>query len=199
MVNSILLLIIIIISFSFVSSDKSLLSQDQLSGVQPCSYLSLSFNLFFYFLFSSVPSPCIGAVASAKLAYPKDKTKYILCRDEFHYEIFTCPNGGDYVELTNSCDLTLPILDKCQLENPCLNDGQCSIVSNSTFKCTCRADWTGERCEIPKNSCVKKPCGPNAECRPLKTNDYDQDYICLCNGAQGYGLNCQESILISLF
>lgn len=148
--------------------------------------------------FLLVPSPCIGTSSGAKLVHPKDKTKYIQCRDEYHYEIFTCPNGGEYIEQTNSCDLTVPIVDKCEQEKPCLNDGQCISFGNSTFKCTCRGEWTGERCETPISSCARKPCGSNAECRTLKTIDYEQDYLCVCHGTRGYGLNCQESQLKSL-
>lgn len=40
---------------------------------------------------------------------------------------------------------------------------------------------------------MKKPCGPNAECRVLKTNDYEQDYVCVCHSKKGYGLNCDDS------
>jgi len=157
-------------------------------------------NLFFIIYFISffslylVPSPCTGTTSLTKIAYPKEKTKYIQCRDEFHYEIFTCPNGGEYNEQTDSCDLILPMIDKCEQEKPCFNDAQCTLLSNSTFKCICRQDWTGERCETPINSCVKKPCGPNAECRPLKTTENEQDYVCVCHGTKGYGPNCQEGI-----
>lgn len=150
-------------------------------------------------VYFSVPSPCIGSAPLTKFAHPKDKTKYIQCRDEFHYEIFTCPNGGEYIEQTDSCELTIPMVDKCEQEKPCLNGGQCTLQGNSTFKCICRADWTGERCETPMNSCVKKPCGPNADCRPLKSADYDQDYVCVCKGSRTYGLNCQESQFNDIF
>ncbi|CAF0737184.1 unnamed protein product [Adineta ricciae] len=143
-----------------------------------------------------LPSPCIGARPSSKRAFPKEKTKYIFCRDEFHYEILTCPDGVEFNVKSNECDLLAetPSLNRCDVEKPCLNEGVCSIASNSTFKCTCRSDWTGERCETPVNSCVKKPCGPNAECRPLTTNDYEQDYVCVCHTLKGYGLNCREAV-----
>ncbi|CAF1587008.1 unnamed protein product [Adineta ricciae] len=143
-----------------------------------------------------LPSPCIGARPSSKRAFPKEKTKYIFCRDEFHYEILTCPDGVEFNGKSNECDLLAetPSLNRCDIEKPCLNEGVCSVVSNSTFKCTCRSDWTGERCETPVNSCVKKPCGPNAECRPLTTKDYEQDYVCVCHTLKGYGLTCREAV-----
>ncbi|UJR27069.1 hypothetical protein I4U23_008371 [Adineta vaga] len=143
-----------------------------------------------------LPSPCGGSQPSSKIAYSKDKTKYIFCRDEFHYEILTCPDGVEFNEQTNACDVsaTIPLVNRCETLKPCLNEGVCSVLSNSTFKCTCRPDWTGDRCETPMNSCVNKPCGPNAECRPLATNDYEQDYVCVCHTLKGYGLNCREAV-----
>ena len=71
-----------------------------------------------------VPSPCLGTRTLTKLAHPKDKTKYVQCRDEYHYKIFSCLNGGEYNEQTNSCDLTITMIDVCEKEKPCLNEGQ---------------------------------------------------------------------------
>lgn len=88
--------------------------------------------------------------------------------------------------------MVVQVKDRCEEEKPCLNDGHCTVVSNSTFKCACKPDWTGDRCETPMNSCVMKPCGPTGECRSLKTTDSEQDYICLCRGRKEYGYNCQE-------
>ncbi|CAF2866376.1 unnamed protein product [Rotaria sp. Silwood2] len=157
-------------------AEKSKLIQDQSSDIQP------------------LRSPCIGTYPSKKFAYSKDKTKYIQCRDEFHYEILSCLNGGEYNEETNSCDLIITMINKCEEEKPCLNGGHCIPLLNSTFKCICHPDWTGDRCEIPINSCVKKPCGPNALCRKLITIDYEQDYVCICHQSESYGLNCQEVV-----
>ncbi|CAF3993687.1 unnamed protein product [Adineta steineri] len=139
-------------------------------------------------------TPCVGARPLTKLAFPKDKTKFIHCRDEYHYEITTCPNRGVFNEQTSTCEYVAPLINKCEQEKPCLNDGLCEVVSNSTFKCNCKKDWTGDRCETPLNSCVKKPCGASADCRSLKTADYEQDYVCVCHGLRGYGLNCQEIV-----
>jgi hypothetical protein len=124
------------------------------------------------------------------MADPTDNTKYYQCRNEFQYETFTCPNGGIFVDERKAC------IDLCEQKKPCLNDGQCIILSNLTLGCVCRRDWTGERCEIPLSSCVNNPCGANAECRMLKSVDYTQDYVCICNNRQSYGRNCQQSRLI---
>jgi len=79
-------------------------------------------------------------------------------------------------------------------KKPCLNQGQCIILSNLTLQCICRRDWTGEQCEIPLSTCANDPCGPNAECRMLKASDYPQDYVCICNNHQTYGRNCQQTV-----
>ncbi|CAF2075669.1 unnamed protein product [Rotaria magnacalcarata] len=141
-------------------------------------------------------SPCAGTSTRPlkKFAYLKDSTKYVQCHDEFHYEIVPCPNGGKYDEDTDTCTVVVPKINKCEENNPCLNSGQCIPLEDSEVKCSCHPDWTGERCETPKNSCVKRPCGPNAHCRILKTIDYDQDYVCICHSATTYGLNCQEVV-----
>ncbi|CAF2998471.1 unnamed protein product [Rotaria socialis] len=140
--------------------------------------------------------PCAGTSTrpSKRFAYLKDSTKYVQCRDEFHYEIVPCPNGGEYDEDTDTCTVVVPKINKCEENNPCLNNGQCIPLEDSEVKCSCHPDWTGERCETPKNSCVKKPCGPNAHCRILKTIDYDQDYVCICHSSTTYGLSCHEVV-----
>lgn len=72
------------------------------------------------------------------------------------------------------------------------------MTSDSEFKCICQAHWTGPTCEIPLNSCAKKPCGPDAKCHILKTTDYQQDYVCVCYESSVYGLDCQEGRFIVL-
>jgi hypothetical protein len=153
------------------------------------NFSSLSFFVEYIFIFTA-PLSCNRVRPNIKNAYPTDKTKYFICRDENRYEIFTCPNGGIFDDREKAC------IDLCEQKKPCLNQGQCIILSNLTLQCVCRRDWTGERCEIPVSTCANNPCGPNAECRMLKTSDYPQDYVCVCNNHQSYGRNCQQSILI---
>ncbi|CAF1127963.1 unnamed protein product [Adineta steineri] len=164
------------------------LTQDLPARDMPISKQDLSEHI------QPLQTPCVGARPLTKLAFPKDKTKFIHCRDEYHYEITTCPNRGSFNEQTSTCEYVAPLINKCEQEKPCLNDGLCQVVSNSTFKCNCKKDWTGDRCETPLNSCVTKPCGASADCRSLKTADYEQDYVCVCHGLRGYGLNCQEIV-----
>ena len=113
-----------------------------------------------------------------------------MCRDEQRYEIFTCPNGGIFDDQEKAC------IDLCEQKKPCLNQGQCIILSNLTLQCVCRRDWTGERCETPLSACADNPCGPDAECRMLVASDYPQDYVCICDKEKTYGRNCQQSRLI---
>jgi hypothetical protein len=134
------------------------------------------------------PVSCFRVRPNIKNAYPLDNTKYFICRDEQRYEIFTCPNGGIFNDREKAC------IDLCEQKKPCLNQGQCIILSNLTLQCVCQRDWTGDRCEIPLSSCANNPCGPNAECRMLKTSDYSQDYVCVCNNHETYGRNCQQTV-----
>jgi hypothetical protein len=134
------------------------------------------------------PVSCYRVRPNIKNAYAFDNTKYFICRDEQRYEIFTCPNGGIFDDREKAC------IDLCEQKKPCLNQGQCIILSNLTLQCVCRRDWTGDQCEIPLSTCANNPCGPNAECRMLKTSDYTQDYVCICNNQQTYGRNCQQTV-----
>jgi len=78
----------------------------------------------------------------------------------------------------------------CERDQPCLNEGQCYQTTPTTYKCTCRESWTGERCETPISSCSSDPCGPGNTCHTLKASDYKQDFVCVCDGHQSYGSSC---------
>ena len=135
----------------------------------------------------SSPLLCAGVRPNIRVAHPIERTRYYMCRDQLNYEIFTCPNGGIYDDPTKTC------IDLCEQRKPCLNQGQCIILSNLTLQCVCRRDWTGERCETPVSTCASQPCGPNGDCQMLKASDYPQDYVCKCNKEQSYGRSCQDS------
>ena len=105
-----------------------------------------------------------------------------------------CPVGLIYSEAGDQCvKINNPEII-CDRDKPCLNEGQCHQTSPSTFTCTCRASWTGERCEVPLSSCASNPCGENNECHALKTNDFKQDFVCVCENHQSYGLTCGRSM-----
>ena len=133
------------------------------------------------------PLLCAGVRPNIRVAHPIERTRYYMCRDQLNYEIFTCPNGGIYDDPSKTC------IDLCEQRKPCLNQGQCIILSNLTLQCVCRRDWTGERCETPVSTCASQPCGPNGDCQMLNANDYPQDYVCTCNKEQSYGRSCQDS------
>ena len=104
-----------------------------------------------------------------------------------------CPAGLIYNPTADQCENSKNTESICDREQPCMNEGQCHQTSPSSFKCTCRAAWTGERCETPVSSCAAKPCGEENECQTLRASDYKQDYVCLCNERQSYGLSCGKS------
>ncbi len=141
-------------------------------------------------------SPCIGKPNRSNIPHPVDATKYISCINEDKYEIMDCPASLIYNAAADQCEKVKNTESVCDREQPCLNDGQCYQTSPSTYKCTCRGSWTGERCETPLSSCASNPCGENNECHTLITSDYKQDYVCVCDGRQSYGLTCGRSMFI---
>jgi hypothetical protein len=136
------------------------------------------------------PSPCVGQASKSNIAHPSDSTKYISCLNENTYEIMDCPSGLIYNAALDQCEKLKNVESICERDQPCLNGGQCYKTSSSTYKCTCRESWTGERCEIPLSSCASNPCGEQNECHTLLASDYKQDYVCVCDGRQSYGLTC---------
>jgi len=101
-----------------------------------------------------------------------------------------CSVGLIYNPAIDQCERVKNTESMCERDRPCLNDGQCYQTSPTTYKCTCRGYWTGERCETPVSSCALNPCGEGNECHTLLSPDYKQDYVCVCDGRQSYGLSC---------
>jgi hypothetical protein len=108
-----------------------------------------------------------------------------------------CPFGLIYNANADQCEEEINVESICQREQPCLNQGQCYQTSPSSFKCTCRGAWTGERCETPVSSCANNPCGEGNECQTLITSDYKQDYVCICDKGESYGSSCERSRFFS--
>ncbi|CAF1167065.1 unnamed protein product [Rotaria sordida] len=135
-------------------------------------------------------SPCIGKSPRSNIAHPTDPEKYIACLTKLRYEIMDCPTGLIYNPTIDQCEKRKNLESICEHERPCMNNGQCYQTSSTTYKCTCRGAWTGERCETPLSTCATNPCGPGNECQTLKTGEYKQDYVCVCNEGQSYGLSC---------
>ncbi|CAF1252656.1 unnamed protein product [Rotaria sordida] len=140
-------------------------------------------------------SPCIGQTIKTNIPHPTDSTKYISCLNENKYEIMDCPTDFIYNALIDQCEKNKNMESICEQQQPCMNDGQCYQTSSTTYKCVCRGAWTGEHCETPLSPCASNPCGEGNECHTLITNDYKQDYICICNQQQSYGLTCAQNTI----
>ncbi|CAF2917589.1 unnamed protein product [Rotaria sp. Silwood2] len=149
--------------------------------------------------FNSINQPlnqeslCIGKTMKTNIPHPTDTTKYISCLNENKYEIMDCPTDFIYNALIDQCEINKNTETICEQQNPCMNDGQCYPTSSTTYKCICQGAWTGERCETPLSSCALNPCGEGNECHSLITSDHKQDYICICNKQQSYGLTCARN------
>ncbi|CAF2147383.1 unnamed protein product [Rotaria magnacalcarata] len=137
-------------------------------------------------------SPCIGKSINVNVQHPTDSTKYISCLNENKYEIMNCPTSFMYNANDDKCE-KINIKSICEQEQPCMNNGECHSTSPTTFKCTCQGLWAGERCEIPLSSCASNPCGEGNQCHTLVTSDYKQNYICICDKQQSYGLSCTHN------
>ncbi|CAF2526411.1 unnamed protein product [Rotaria sp. Silwood2] len=135
-------------------------------------------------------SPCFNKPPRINIAHPTDAGKYIACISRLHYEIMDCPSGLIYNPTIDQCEKRKNLEAICEREKPCMNNGQCYQTSPTIYKCTCRGAWTGERCETPLSSCATNPCGPGNECLTLKAGEYKQDYVCVCDEGQAYGLSC---------
>ncbi|KAK7877708.1 hypothetical protein WMY93_031595 [Mugilogobius chulae] len=77
--------------------------------------------------------------------------------------------------------------------NPCLNDGQCEVVSEkrrgdvfSHYYCVCPPEVTGEHCETNINECQVKPCQNGGTC-----SDLNGDFYCTCPSPY-VGKSCQQ-------
>ncbi len=80
----------------------------------------------------------------------------------------------------------------------CSNNGTCFIDSssgNSTTRCLCSQNYTGQYCDIPlllTNSCSQNPCGFNGTC----IQPSNSSYYCICpNGLTGQSCNSSKYIL----
>ncbi|XP_072037764.1 uncharacterized protein [Amphiura filiformis] len=90
-----------------------------------------------------------------------------------------CPNGyaGFNCETIAPCD-----------SNPCLNDGECILTSDS-YTCNCLSSYTGNNCETEVNPCLSSPCGNGGTCRTtISSGSYV--YACECP-ASFTGVRCQ--------
>lgn len=78
-------------------------------------------------------------------------------------------------------------VDACY-NQPCQNEGICSLINELEYRCICRLGWEGQQCQINKDDCVASPCQNNGECI-----DKIGDYECKCT--PGFtGVNCSTSV-----
>ena len=78
--------------------------------------------------------------------------------------------------------------------SPCVNSGICSVMTPTSYNCTCPSSWTGQNCELNVNECnlFNQPCKNNALC-------VDQIGGYVCNCLPGFtGQYCQLQVDVCL-
>ncbi|XP_067897946.1 sushi, nidogen and EGF-like domain-containing protein 1 isoform X4 [Heterodontus francisci] len=87
-----------------------------------------------------------------------------------------------------SCNDTASV---CLNLRPCLNDGRCiddCITGNPSYTCSCRAGFTGRRCQIDVDECASYPCQNGGTC-----TDGQNAFTCQCP-AGFTGVLCETDI-----
>ncbi|KAH9506007.1 Basement membrane-specific heparan sulfate proteoglycan core protein, variant 5 [Dermatophagoides farinae] len=81
------------------------------------------------------------------------------------------------------------LVSLCQ-RSPCLNNGNCLELNETTYRCICDDDHTGPHCERIKGICEHTmPCENNGECENYKQDSY------FCHCPVGYsGTRCQHPL-----
>lgn len=79
-----------------------------------------------------------------------------------------CYNGNCIIENDKpKCNCSTEFTGQyCQhyvCSNYCQNNGKCHVENNNqpnniTLKCMCPKDWTGDKCEIPMDTCLVSFC-----------------------------------------
>jgi len=106
-------------------------------------------------------SPCLG--------------EHQVCKDEI--QNFTClcaPGWGG-----KNCDEKL--LDKCALDSPCLNNGQCTNLFDTeepAYRCSCTSEYRGVNCTERNEPCQNHKCEHGATC--LEDFSSVFGYHCIC-------------------
>lgn len=122
--------------------------------------------------------------------HPTSCRKYLVCYNHQAFEA-SCPSYLWFNDDTKECDSpgnTYCSNDPCE-DSTCLNGGTCiaSQEEDSQFKCTCKAGFTGTRCEVKVKPCSLHPCKNGGTCQELG----DSTYECKCKLGYG-GQNCTE-------
>ncbi|XP_012889103.1 PREDICTED: sushi, nidogen and EGF-like domain-containing protein 1 [Dipodomys ordii] len=61
----------------------------------------------------------------------------------------------------------VPAASVCLTLHPCLNGGQCiddCVTGSPSYTCSCRAGFTGRRCQLDVNECTSHPCQNGGIC-----------------------------------
>ena len=112
------------------------------------------------------------------VADPDSKSNFLVCLNEGHFKVKSCPTGLVWNSYLVHCDYDdKPPAHSCET-NICKNGGTCERIDEN-YKCNCQLGFSGDHCEINVNDCEKnvtEKCGPNGKCLDLVNG-----YVCICD------------------
>ncbi|XP_052280093.1 protocadherin Fat 1-like isoform X4 [Dreissena polymorpha] len=119
---------------------------------------------------------CIEDIRIHNVRLPVSGSNAVALSQQFEQVEFSCRDSEFALLGDNVCS-----------SFPCMNGGKCESAGTS-YICRCGDRFSGQRCEIDKEPCLKMPCLNNGVCQNLK--GVPNDFICTCQ--PGYlGRRCE--------
>lgn len=162
---------------------------------------------------SESPCPCLN---EGKCRYLADDSLYCQCPplydgqlcEQFRCTNYCLHNGACYVDLSQAISLYLEPPTVKVVSESLANLTTTSTIINSSIsrsqgtpRCMCAFGWSGDRCEIPMNSCTSTSHSPGqptsvclngGQCSMVNNGSSHLVVACNCSGTEFTGEECQD-------
>lgn len=135
---------------------------------------------------------CRGQKPEARIEFPGDTSKFIVCHLGEAFDIMSCPRHLVFNSHTSNCENSHRKPVGCKA-NRCQNGGKCIDLSLGQFTCECLPGFGGRVCESSR-ACEPNTCGPTGHCFEISRGSPLKHY-CLCDNGLTYGLSCDSKVV----